>query len=98
MGSITPLIDIDGREYTGFLEKKKAAENLEFTTFFRRMADEMMVSQATSGHNYKLDIEKFRRALGGEAPPGFYGSHDGATSFWNADGGDVGQAKRYPYF
>ena len=36
MGSNTPLIDIDGREYTGFLEKKKAAENLEFTTFFRR--------------------------------------------------------------
>jgi hypothetical protein len=61
--SITPLVDFDGREYTGFLDKKKAADNLEFSTAFRRLASELMVDQAMSGHNFKIDVDELKRRL-----------------------------------
>jgi len=61
--SSTPLVDLDGREYTGFLDKKKAAENLEFSTAFRRLASELMIDQAMSGHNFKIDVDEFKRRL-----------------------------------
>ena len=58
-----PLVDVDGKEHSGFLEKKKAAENLEFSTTFRRLAKPIMLDCAFTGHNFKIDIEKFRRSL-----------------------------------